>query len=911
MILVRGLCVFMLISTLGVPVFAAAFHVALEGDDAGPGTVDQPFATLEKAQEAVRELRARSGALDQPVVVYVHGGEYLVTRTLALTQEDSGTQVSPTIWQGLPGAQVRFLGGRRLTGFQPVTEEAVVERLREEAREHVVQVDLGALGVRDLGQPTPVGGPLAQLVCNGKYMTLARFPDEGDWLRISGIPEGKEGEPKTETPYASHWGRFAYDSERPGQWKDIRGVWVHGYWVWNWSDAHYPVLRLDSEKREVWPEPPYDRTGFHYGLRTGQRFYFLNVLEELDSPGEWYLDRERKLLYFWPPEPLDSAEVLFTEFDKPMISLTETKHVHIRGIAFEASRDAAVVISGGAHNEIAGCTMRYLGGRTAVSISGEYNGIRSCDVYGVSGRGIELNGGDRKSLTPGHNYAVNCELHDWGQVWRTYHGAVTLNGVGHRVAQCSMHDAPHTAVFFSGNDHVIEFNDIGRVCMETDDAGAIYNGRDFTQRGTVARHNYIHELGTMGVCSFYLDDNLSGQSFVGNVVYKAMGVWVGGGRDNLVENNIFVESNPGVSIGLRGPHPDYSGNGGQILPRLEAMNVQQPPYSERYPELVNLLEDEPHVPKGNRINRNISVGGSLASIPESVRDAIEVRDNFTEGDPGFVDAENQDFRLREDSPALALGFEPIPMEQIGLHVDAYRTFLRAAAPAIVAPQRSFVGEIEVRMGCRTQGAVTRYTLDGSEPGPSSPRYQGPITLAQTTAVKAVAYDAREDPRSRSATVSATFTGYQLGSAEGVALSALEPLECAVSGQLLRDLSYGGVPLSLGGRQFTTGLITHPRVEGPAEVVYALDGGLRQAERFVAWVGVDDTAGKVGSCRFVVEIRVNGVWERVFESETLRGGGAPAEVDVALRGADRLRLIANDAGDDRYSDHAAWCGAVLR
>jgi hypothetical protein len=156
--------------------------------------------------------------------------------------------------------------------------------------------------------------------------------------------------------------------------------------------------------------------------------------------------------------------------------------------------------------------------------------------------------------------------------------------------------------------------------------------------------------------------------------------------------------------------------------------------------------------------------------------------------------------------------------------------------------------------------------------------------------------------------------YRLGAGQGVPLSALEPREAFVSGQMLRDISYEGATLSIGARKFATGLITHPKDTpkgGHAEVVYALDGGLSGVQRFTAWVGVDDTALEAGSCVFAVEVRRAGAWERVFESKVLRGGDAPAEVDVALLGADRLRLIATDAGDDRYSDHAAWGEAMLR
>jgi len=146
------------------------------------------------------------------------------------------------------------------------------------------------------------------------------------------------------------------------------------------------------------------------------------------------------------------------------------------------------------------------------------------------------------------------------------------------------------------------------------------------------------------------------------------------------------------------------------------------------------------------------------------------------------------------------------------------------------------------------------------------------------------------------------------------LSALEPVEAFVHGAVLRDASFDSAPISIGGRGFTTGVLTHPGMTpqgGRAEVVYALDGLLAKAEHFTAWVGIDDSAGDVGSCRFAVEVHRGDSWESVFESATLRGGDAPAEVNVDLRGADQLRLLVTDAGDGIGSDHATWGGAAIR
>ena len=101
----------------------------------------------------------------------------------------------------------------------------------------------------------------------------------------------------------------------------------------------------------------------------------------------------------------------------------------------------------------------------------------------------------------------------------------------------------------------IEFNEIHHVCLETGDVGAIYTGRDWTLRGNVIRHNFIHHTGGVGMGSMgiYLDDCVSGTQIYGNVFCKVhRAAFIGGGRDYKVENNIFVDCTPAVELDGRG-----------------------------------------------------------------------------------------------------------------------------------------------------------------------------------------------------------------------------------------------------------------------------------------------------------------------------------------------------------------------
>ena len=308
--------------------------------------------------------------------------------------------------------------------------------------------------------------------------------------------------------------------------------------------------------------------------------------------------------------------------------------------------------------------MRISGGGT--------NGVVACEVYQTGEGGISLSGGDRARLTPGGHYAENNHIHNFGRVVRTYRPGVGVSGVGQRVVHNVIHDGPHNAILLGGNEHLIEFNEIYDVCYETGDVGAFYMGRDWTARGTQIRHNYFHDIhgpGLYGAMAVYLDDAASGTSVIGNIFYRSgRAAFIGGGRDNQIENNIFVECDPSVHVDARGLNWMRASveENGVLRQRLAAMPYQRPPWSERYPQLLTLLDDQPGAPKGNVVERNIRVGGKWLNVDKAAAPWVSPTNNWVDREPGFVNAERLDFRLRKDAPARAIGFRDIPVDEIGL-----------------------------------------------------------------------------------------------------------------------------------------------------------------------------------------------------------------------------------------------------
>ncbi len=640
-------------------------HVAPDGADGA-------YATLAAARDAIRAEKSK-GALSEGAEVRIHGGDYVLEKPFVLETQDSGLAAAPIRYVASKDETVRILGGRLVEGFVPVTDETVLSRLGKSARSHVVQLNLKEQGVTNFG--TPKGGGL-ELFFDGQRMTLARWPNEGfthivDTLDVDRVVHGQKG---------STTGKFIYDGDRPGRWRSEPDGWLHGYWFWDWSDERQPIESIDVEKKVIAVKKPYH----NYGYRKGQWYYAYNLLNELDVPGEWYLDRERGLLYFWPPADPTTVEVMVTRLAN-LITLKDVSHVTIQGLTLEGSRGTMAVVRGGENVRLNALTVRY-GGGSALSVSGgKQHGVEGCDIHDMARSGISIGGGNRTTLEPANHFAVNNHIHHFAQVKRVYQAGIHVSGVGNRVANNYIHDAPHMAIGFGGNDHIIELNKIHDVCLESNDAGAMYTGRNWTMRGHVIRYNYLYDINGFrdkGCVGLYLDDMFSAANMYGNVFRNVTrAAFIGGGRDNTVENNIFIHCKKALHIDARAlgwahGHADMWIAEEKEKGTISGIAYNKPPYSDRYPKLVNIIDNQPKAPVGNLVARNIFVGEGWKDVQDTADPYIEYQDNLTDTDPMFVDGENHDYRLKPESPALKLGFKPIPLEKIGL----FESVLRASWP---------------------------------------------------------------------------------------------------------------------------------------------------------------------------------------------------------------------------------------
>jgi hypothetical protein len=648
-----------------VALLLTEFFVSPAGRDSNSGSRAQPFQTLERARDAAR------GA-SKPVTIWLLAGDYPRSSTLELSAADS--QVS---WQAAPGAKVRIHGGLLLTGWQAVEDKTVAARLQPAARRHVRVVDLQRLPPEALGRfasrgfSRPITPAHSELFFASRRMTVARWPNQS----FATIAKPADATPQDDDHGRFH-GRleygFFFEGAKPAPWKSARNVWAHGYWSWDWANSYEEVVEFDRERGFVKTKPPYGL----YGFRAGQRFYLLNILEELDEPGEYYVDYDARKLYFWPPAALGTGEAALSLLGSPLVRVSGASQVSFRGMTFEYTRGTAIEVSDGEGFLLDRAVIRNVGNAAIMIAGGRRHTVNGTEIFHTGDGGIFLQGGDRKTLTPGSHSATNNRIHHIAEWSRTYQPGVRLEGVGHRVAHNLIHHSPHNGILLNGNDHLIEFNNIHHTCLETGDVGAFYMGRDYSERGNRIRFNFFHETGGVGMGSMgvYLDDCASGAEVFGNVFWKTeRAVFIGGGRDNIVVNNIFVDCAPAVHLDARGldPRPVWQNMVNRTMrERLEEVRYLEPPYILRYPLLASiapyLAKGSGVPPEGNRIVRNICVRGRWLNVAKLVGNTpVELTPNWIDVDPRFVDEANAHFELRADSPMLQQGFEPIPWREIG------------------------------------------------------------------------------------------------------------------------------------------------------------------------------------------------------------------------------------------------------
>jgi hypothetical protein len=668
------LALYVVSATVAAPARAedASFYVSTQGSDrwsgrrAEPGAdrTDGPFATLARAQQAVRQQREHTKP-DSPVIVLVRGGRYELTEPLRFGPEDSGTSQAPNVYAAYPGEIPVFSGGRKVGGWKPAASglwKAELPDVRE-----------GKWSFR-------------QFFVNSRRCPRPRLPKEGFYqvAGYAGIDQKKYNTPSD---------RFEF---RPGElradWKnltDVECVVLH-FWV----DTHLKVAAIDPVAKVV----TFDRSSrrrFSDDYRgQGARYYVENVFEALQTPGQFYLDRPGGVLYYLPRpgEDMTAVEAVAPRLDRLVVFEGEparkrfVEHIHLRGLTFSDSnwelprQDAgdaqaasivpgAVLAVGARHCAIEGCTLRNLGGYALDLGAGcrENRLIRNEIVQSAAG-GIRLNGGAAGSpaeLRTGENVLTDNHIHHCGEVFHSGVGILSMHSGGNTLAHNHIHHLYYTGISAGwvwgyapsvSRDNRIEYNhihDIGQGLLS--DMGGVYLLG--SAPGTVVRNNRIHDVDSWsyGGWGIYTDEGSTGVHIENNVVYrtKSGGFHQHYGKENVVRNNVFaLARTEQVARSRKEPHKSFTFERNIVYYRTGAL------FGKNWDAAG--IESDYNVYFNAAGRPVLSPGGDLTSWQRRGQDRHSVI-----ADPLFVAADRDDFTLRPESPALKLGFLPIDLSGVG------------------------------------------------------------------------------------------------------------------------------------------------------------------------------------------------------------------------------------------------------
>lgn len=674
------------------------FYVAPAGRDDAPGTPAKPFATLARAQNAVRTLR-RGSKIAGPVTVLLRGGTYFLREPLVFSPEDSGTAEAPIVYAAAPGETPVVSGGTHIAGWKKSQNGLWTATVP---------------GVANGTHPY-----FRQLWVNGQRRYRARTPNKG-FLQVAERPGAD--------PKATHQGlsedqfRFA-----PG---DLKSAWTNPadsevVLLHFWVDTHLPIASINDATRLVtFAKQSRLRFTDDYSQK-GARYYVENVREALDEPGEWYLDRKTGVLSYLPRpgEDMTRAEVIaprlseLVRFDGAPESGRYVEHVALRGISFSHNEwtppagetrvpqqqaanfvPGALRATGARFVAIENCRVAHFGSYGVQLGEGCANvRIAGCEFVDGAAGGVKINGGTANSplwQRTGENVVEDCHLHDLGRVHHAAVGVLLMHTNGNTVAHNHIHH-----LFYSGvsvgwvwqyrpsvsRDNTVAFNHIHHIGqgLLSDLAGVYTLG---ISPGTVINNNLVHDVVSHGYGGWglYTDQASTGVVLENNVVYatKTESFHQHWGQGNVLRNNVFF-GGPAGALRLSKTDPER----GQFVCERNVFVVPAgaPVYRGSYGH--NIKRPDPAFATDRNLlwdGQNGAFSGGVAANPsESKRvgddnKPLPLADWRTRGqdknslvaDPGFVNPAAGDFSLRPGSPALKIGFRPIDLSRVGVRSAA-------------------------------------------------------------------------------------------------------------------------------------------------------------------------------------------------------------------------------------------------
>ena len=640
-------------------------YVSPYGNDAWTGRLttpnhthsDGPLASLAGARDQARRLREQGALSGKALTIQVRGGVYFLSEPFTLTAENSGIPNAPVVYEAYAGEQPVISGGRRISGWHEGEN---------------------GLWVADLPDMKSGSWYFQQLFVQGRRLPHTSLPANGGYYTIADVT------PSTQPKRGADGFVYAPGDIVPA-WQNRDDVNVLCYHIWSMSRLR--IASVDDATHQVHFTGPTCSTDYWAALAKGNRFRVENVFEALPSqPGAWYLDRSTGKLYYHPlPGESLKAFAPVAPVLTHLVRIDGAHDVTLRGLSFQDAdwtlapegyscpqaemAQPAVISAVGAHNcRLEGCEVAHVGTYAVEWGRGcQGNALVGCRLHDLGAGGVKIGTGDipaDENALARDNAVTNCRIYDTGQVHPAAVGVWIGQSPGNKITHNDIHDLYYTGVSVGwtwgygpakAQNTTIAYNriyNVGRGVLS--DMGGIYTLGN--QEGSRLDHNLIHDVQsfTYGGWGIYPDEGTTGLQVTNNVVYgcKAAGFHQHYGKDNVIENNVFALNTEAQLARTRAEdhrsftfahnvvywtHGDlFNGNwtGGQID-----------------------LDDNVYWDAKGPVK---FAGTALSDWQKTGHDV-----HSAVADPLFVAPESHDFTLRPGSPALAHGFKPIDLSQVG------------------------------------------------------------------------------------------------------------------------------------------------------------------------------------------------------------------------------------------------------
>ncbi len=686
-----------------IPTFAAdgvtdLYVSVTSGSDSAVGSIDAPLRTLDAALSiAKNEL-----ALGKAVNIILREGTYRVSNVTTLNAAYSGVSAEkPLTIKGYEGEKAVFKASQVIdvTNAQPVTDEKVRERLYEDVRDKLIVVDLGAQGL-------DAGHIFQSHNVNNNYQLNQNT--EGNYLKASEYNcvyvDGKE-QSLSRWPNDRHYARwtkalndktFYYEDAEPSRWTEAKDYWFAGFPTYDYSFSRMTIKSVNPEERTVTliDNPVGALTSY-----MTRRWAAYNLLEEIDIPGEFYIDRENMLLYFYPPYSLKDATVELSVAETPAFHVDGAKNITFENLHFDQFRGTAFFAMNVDNVDVINCTftnigvkgVRYAGGTPAETGKNHWNkqnknasyncDVRGCNFYNMGMEAIDMGGGDVDLLKPANNFIEDNFINRVAQksMWE----AISVRGTGITVRNNNISNGTGNGIRPWGALQTIEYNEITNFTRENDDCAVVYWGGSMLLRGTQANYNYFHDLPSIepmvynAKIALYWDDAQSGCSAQGNIFMGTKTAFNSNGAGATLHRwNFAIDVTNPVNLIDHQYRTNETITMSTYYPLEETLaNL---PNKELYYKTFPTMEQEMsgvNPKKFTKVYENMAFRTGPFKIGKQEQQFSYLKDNLVfDNLDMFVDPDNHDWRLKADSE-LAQRFPDLinennfSMDNIGLKTD--------------------------------------------------------------------------------------------------------------------------------------------------------------------------------------------------------------------------------------------------